>query len=345
MNENYLEIIALNGRASIQDLGRLNAQHLGFSASGAADEHAFLYANKLINDFQEQITDSNHNKQQTCAALEITLGQINLRANTSCTIAITGADCNAQINNTPVKNWQCYQLQAGDVIDFAMPKNGLHSYLAVLDGLKLDVNQAAWMGSYAQTENEMALHMSGAKLMVNSKIFFSRQTLSSSNQAKEKIQKSTKPIAPYKPNDPALFYVQQQLTLRFIASALFLQLSAKKQKTLLSNSYTISPDSNRMGYRLVMKEHKTTNILSADLRATATLSKPVTYGMIQLPANEQPIVLMKERQTMGGYPVLGSVIQTDLFRLSQMRPGQTVKFTAINHQQAQQQLQAFYRKF
>ena len=67
--------------------------------------------------------------------------------------------------------------------------------------------------------------------------------------------------------------------------------------------------------------------------------------MIQLPANEQPIILMKERQTMGGYPVLGSVMQTDLFRLSQMRPGQGVKFSLTSHQQAQQQLQAFYKKF
>ncbi len=349
MNANYLEVVALNGTASIQDLGRLNTQHLGFSVSGAADEYAYLYANKLIADYQSQTSALNENKQQTCAALEVTLGQITLRANAACAIAITGADCQVQLNKQSISNWQCYQIQAGDIIDFAMPKSGLHSYLAVLGGLTLAEKQQPWLGSFAQTDNEMALGVLGDKLAVNSLLFFPKQTLPLSMQSKQEYLQKAKRNALYKPNAPALFYPQQQLTLRFIVSTLFLQLPIELQQSFLANQYVISPDSNRMGYRLVLKgtstDTNTSKILPNALRADCVLSKPVTYGMIQLPANEQPIILMKERQTMGGYPVLGSVMQTDLFRLSQMRPGQKINFSLINYQQAQQQLQAFYQKF
>jgi biotin-dependent carboxylase-like uncharacterized protein len=349
MTTGYLEIVRLNGKASIQDLGRLNAQHLGFSAGGAADEYAYLYANKLITDHQSPTSDLNGNKQQALPVLEITLGRVTLRVNTACTIAITGADCQVQLNEIPIENWQCYQLKAGDIIDFTMPKSGLHSYLAVLGGFKLVENQQPWLGSFTQTDNEMALNVTGDRLDVNSKLFFPTKMLPRAIQSQQKYQPKVKQDLLYKPNAPALFYAQQQLTLRFIASTLFLQLSIEKQQSFLANQYEISPDSNRMGYRLLLKEKftrpNTSKLLSTKLRADCVLSKPVSYGMIQFPANEQPIVLMKERQTMGGYPVLGSVMQTDLFRLSQMRPGQSVNFSLINYQQAQQQLRAFYQKF
>lgn len=349
MKTNYLKVVALNGKASIQDLGRLNAQHLGFSASGVADEYAYLYANKLIIEYQNKIVGSHDDKQQACAALEITLGQVTLQANSACTIAITGADCQAQLNKVLISNWQCHQLKAGDIINFAMPKSGLHSYLAVSGGFKLTENQEPWLGSFSQTDNEMALNVEGKALITHSKLFFPRQNLVPKIQSQKECLQNVKRTTQYKSNASALFYPQQQLTLRFIASALFLKLTIEKQQSFLANNYVISPNSNRMGYRLALKEESvkpnSNKILSTQLRTTSTLSKPVTYGMIQLPANEQPIVLMKERQTMGGYPVLGSVIQTDLFRLSQMRPGQKVHFSLINYQQAQQQLQAFYQKF
>ena len=95
MSQHHLEIISINGQASIQDLGRLNAQHLGFSASGAADEFAFLSANKLISE--PLMANDISLEQSRCAAIEITLGQISFEAKSACTIAITGADCQAKI--------------------------------------------------------------------------------------------------------------------------------------------------------------------------------------------------------------------------------------------------------
>ncbi len=340
MSQHYLEIININGQASIQDLGRLNAQHLGFSASGAADEFAFLTANQLISA-HHSITEPDK-RQRNGAAIEITLGQITFRANAACAVAVTGADCDAKINDTAIKNWQCYQLQAGDIITFAMPINGLHSYLAVMDGFTCQVAQKPWLGSFAQTRNEMALGFTDAPLIAGSKLYFS--ALASRLKNPVVPVKANKPIS-----SPTRFYAQQKLTLRVMPSALFLQMPIEQQQRFLAREYIISAESNRMGYRLHPKAEQTRlfdeKILAESLRSRCQLSVPVTYGMIQFPANEQPIILMKERQTMGGYPVLGTVMQTDLFRLSQMRPGEKVIFTLINHQQAQQQLRAFYQRF
>ncbi len=96
-----------------------------------------------------------------------------------------------------------------------------------------------------------------------------------------------------------------------------------------------------MGYRL--KGTQTRLDIADSIRST--LSKPVCFGTIQCPSDGQPIVLMKDRQTVGGYPVLGTVIQTDLFRLSQKRPGETVRFVPTTLAQAQAQLAAFREKF
>lgn len=345
MTTNYLEVVAINGHASIQDLGRVHSQHLGFSASGAADEYAFLSANKLIAEHQHSLNPKK--SQLNCAAIEITLGQISFQAHGDCLIAITGADCQAKINNQAVSNWQCLQLNAGDIIEFTMPKAGLHSYLAIAGGVQLQENQQPWLGSFSQTTNEVALGFSGKPLTKASKVYFKPAAFITSeltNAATSVIPNSQmrKPI-------PQQFYATQTLTLRFIASPLFLKMTTAMQKQWLSSSYSISADSNRMGYRLHLQnpDNTSTNkpILSDVLRASCCLSKPVCYGMIQLPANEEPIILMKERQTMGGYPVLGTVMTTDLFRLSQMRPGAKVNFSIINVQQAQQQLRAFYQRF
>jgi biotin-dependent carboxylase-like uncharacterized protein len=361
MKQNFLEIITMNGQASIQDLGRLNAQHLGFSASGAADEFAFLSANKLITNklgINKLSIKPVHNiarinnKLANDAAIEITLGQISFKANTACTVAITGADCQAKINNVTINNWQCHQLHAGDIIAFAMPKTQLHSYLTILGGFTCQTAQQPWLGSLAQTVNEMALGFTGEALRVGSKLYFSTQNrpLAKATPAQKTQLESLKANRPT--TAPALFYPQKKLTLRVMPSRLFLQMSSAQQQQFIATEYVISSDSNRMGYRLQVKPPQTSSpspspdkkILTQQLRSQCLLSMPVTYGMVQFPDNEQPIILMKERQTMGGYPVLGTVMQTDLFRLSQMRPGGEVAFTLITHPEAQQQLQAFYQK-
>lgn len=306
-----LMIKKINGLCTIQDLGRLHAQHLGFSAGGAADEYGFLSANKLLEN------DSN------AAALELTFANIVLLAQADCTIAITGADCQVSINDKPAALWRTLHLHVGDTLLVKTKNTGLHTYIAIAGG----INSKVWLNSRAQTLNEITLGFGEPQLAANSK-----------------IKLSAKCYQPELNNTIAIpqaqqFYPTDGLTLRFIPSTLWQKLPSPVQQQFLKQTYQISPASNRMGYRLLGEA------LTIDDSQTTTLSKPVTFGAIQLPNDGQPIVLMKERQTIGGYPVLGSVIQTDLFRLSQLRPAKKVTFAPVTVEFAQQQLSSFYQRF
>jgi biotin-dependent carboxylase-like uncharacterized protein len=354
MTKPYLKVTHLKGALTLQDLGRASAQHLGFSASGAADEHAFLYANQLLSldsagtkqnsiSNDDNIAQNSHghpvSEQLNQAALEITFGQASFTTSIDCTIAITGADCQASINDQPIKNWQTHTLLMGDILRLHRPLTGMYSYLAVQGGLSHSPAAPLWLGSQAQTQNEMALAFVGQKIDVGSQLYFPPEQLINLVE----IRNSNSTV-------PKNFYAQKQLTLRFIPSTLFQQLSKKQQAQFSANHYTISSQSNRMGYRLIPQDEDgkiqaKATLITAALRQKTLLSVPVAFGTIQLPANEHPIVLMKERQTMGGYPTLGCVMKTDLFRLSQMRPGDTIIFIATTLEKSQQQLIQFYKKF
>lgn len=314
-----LQVLKLNGQCSVQDLGRSHAQHLGFSVSGAADENAFLSANRLLDN------DLNH------AALEITLGKISLQANCNCTIAITGADCAATINNRIMSQWQAHILLEGDVLVLSQPKQGLHSYISVKGG----INNTMWLGSRSQTFNEASLGFNGEEIKTGSIIPLTPKC----NISKSITDINDQQTNSFQPNK--YFYQNNLLTLRFIPQRLWQSFSDINKKVFISHSFTISTKSNRMGYRLSTLPKK----IVSPLIQSKTLSKPVTFGTIQLPENGEPIILMKERQTIGGYPVLGTVIQTDLFRLSQLRAGEKIKFIPTTIIQAQQQLSMFYQRF
>ncbi len=313
---NHLKIIKLSGRASVQDLGRLNSQHLGFSAGGAADEYAFRFANSLLDN------DQNH------AALEITLGQIQLQAGCDCFIALTGADCKATISqqDLPTKvinNWQSHLLKKGQIITLHQPKKLLHSYIAVKGGIQSKI----WLNSRSQSHSESNLGFTGKTLRTSDfiTIDINQKTLPPNNKT---LQRNSTPQS---------FYADNILTLRFIPNSLYLSLDRGWQRQFTQQTFRISADSNRMGYRL------NGNIAAQTL--ASELSKPVNYGSIQIPNQGQPMILMKERQTIGGYPTLGTVMQTDLFRLSQKRPGEEVRFTPTTTAKAQVQLTSFLQRF
>jgi len=359
--KNYLTVIKQNGFCSVQDLGRMSSQHLGFSGSGAADEYAFLYANYLLCLAQKLFQPSvqlnhhlTHNLNQ--AQLEITLGQITFKAEQNCTIAITGADCSVSINDKPVSNWQIHHVKTHDIIHFSQPKMGLHSYLAVAGGIQ----NKPWLGSRSQTSTEKSLGFNNAPadtISLNYRIPLAEHcnindrnkehyNLTSTIPASGRfdLEQASKVAFAQKQLTPSTFYkeLNKPLMLRFIPQSLWHSFTKKQQTAFCKHQFTISADSNRMGYRLSETPDDITSSMS---NTQSKLSKPVTFGTIQLPSNNQPIVLMKERQTIGGYPVLGSVIQTDLFKLSQLRPGNKIQFSPTTLSFAQQQLSAFHQKF
>lgn len=303
---NTLTILSNKGHCSVQDLGRFNSQHLGFSASGVADEYAYRYGNALLGN------------QPSDAALEIVFGHITIQANAQCTVVLTGTDCQANINQKSVSNWQVLMLKTGDVLTLKQAIKGNYTYLCVYGG----INTTQFMHSRSQFPI-----VAQSPIQAETTIPLAENCTYHSDDKQRKIS-----------TNPAHFYSSQPLTLRFMPHKLWQELPPQQQISIRQQQYKISPQSNKMGIRL----------LGANMPVPSSeemLSVPVTFGTIQLPASGLPIILMKDRQTIGGYPTLGCVLQTDLFRLAQMPAMQTVSFSPISVTQAQTQLQSFYEKF
>lgn len=308
---NKLTIIKKNGLVSVQDLGRFHAQHLGFSASGVADEFAFLSGNKWLRN------------ALNAAALEITLGQITFTVNSTCQIIITGADCQTKVNNIRVQHWQIINLSAGDKVELFAPKSGVYSYVCVNGGIQTPL--------YFDSASELPKALN----IDNSSKESAQYLLSNESKIKAELVPNTAITSAIN------YYFQQDKTavhiLRFIPHQLWFDLTKKAQQKINQQVFQLQASSNKMGYRL--KSDSPIHIAMLH-----QLSKPVTLGAIQVPSDGHPIILMKDRQTIGGYPTLGSVIQVDIPRLVQLNAHQKVKLLPITIEKAQAQLQAFYQK-
>lgn len=318
---NGLTIIRAKGHISVQDMGRFTAQHLGFSASGVADEYAFLSANKHLQ-----------NKANT-PVLEVMLGQITFTVNCTCQIMLTGANCQPHVNEKPVLHWQVLSLNANDIIELKAPKSGVYTYIAVAGGIDVPTYLNSSSALPIALQADFKDNKTEAKHAIKSRQKYF--TLKDVSPIKTVLTRDER-------NQAQRFYFSNSListsnTLRFIPHQLWYKQPQSVQKAFTQQTFVLSSNSNKMGYRL-------TNDTPIDLVHNNKLSKPVALGAIQIPSDGQPIVLMKDRQTMGGYPTIGNVIQVDIPRLAQLTANQKVQFKPIKIEQAQVQWLAFNQK-
>lgn len=328
-------------RIYLQDLGRQGANQVGVTCSGAADEYAFLQANLALSN------------QVNALALEILFGNIELTILQHCLLVVTGADVQLTLNDTSIPSWQTFEAQAGDHLSIAPMKNGNYAYLAIKGGFDAPI----WFSSAIQqpkTPNAIQFYQAPEQLSSQTPA-----TRTSTTQISA-IEENAQPVRNRVNYQDFYFNANQPATLRFIANRTWQTLSAEQQTCLCQQTFTLDASSNKMGYRFNLLTNQPDAIpLHSDLEASlsqqisdasGTISKPVTYGQIQLPNSNQWIVLMKDRQTIGGYPSIGSVMKTDLFRLAQLKPHQSnrlqpIRFQPITLAQAQAQLAAFYQRF
>ena len=303
-----VQILKASGKITTQDLGRKGWSHLGICESGAADEMAYLWANYLVGNALKT--------PDTCTALEITLGQVMLAFTAPTTAAITGANVKAFLNDNPLPNWQSFRVAAGDVLRLSLPKEGLINYLAVQGGF----NVRRVCGSASICERENIGPFNGQALQVAQCIGYreSQSTLPLRLVLADYIPRYNGQDIPFIPGQSTPF----------------------NSDSMLAQTFTVSPATNRMGCRLtgspiVMAGNKTDQCISAGM----------PYGAVQLPPDGQPIVLLKDRQTMGGYPLLGCLSRIGCARLAQCRPGDAVNFTAVSREQALRQLRERYAFF
>lgn len=291
----------------LQDAGRRHYQHLGLTTGGAADEQAFLWANRLLDNTPDS------------PVIEICYGGLQLKATAPCQIAITGADCGAFINNRPAANWQTHHLNTDDLLCFNYPRSGVRSYLAVKGGFQVQ----PVFGSVASVMREKigGLDGFGSPLKTGDCLPFT--TIGKTLQRQV----------------PQVFILDYDapLTLRVIENRQLHLFSDQAFADLYAGHYQISPQSNQMATRLQGPP--------IHAEQPGIISEGAALGAVQIPPDRQPIVLLKDRQTIGGYPVIGWVSPLDVFQLAQRQPADSVHFASISLSAVQQQLKEFKRFF
>jgi antagonist of KipI len=290
--------------ATVQDLGRYGCLKYGVPISGAMDTFSLFAANLLVAN------DPND------ACLEITLIGPELQALTTTQIAITGGIASPKINGQSVPMWETLAMQEGDVISFGKTENGCRMYLSIRGG----INTPLVLGSRS-TYVRGGLGGIGRQLITGDTI-----------EGFEASSLEAKLIMPEE--------LVPQFTNHFVAHVILGpqedMFTERGIHTFLSNPYKVTPEADRMGYRLEGQtvEHKG----KADIISDALLP-----GAVQVPKSGKPIVIMRDAQTTGGYPKIAVVISSDVSMLGQAKPNDTIEFSKVTIKEAHEKVREHFR--
>jgi len=288
-----LEVIQPGAFTTVQDLGRYGYQKYGVSPSGAMDRFALRVANLLAGNEEGE------------AAIEATLLGPRLRALAELRVAFTGADLSPAVDGRPVAMWRAVRVARGSVLSFGAPRSGCRAYLAIGGGIDFPVV----MGSRS-IHVRSGLGGDGRALAGGDVI-----------KIKDPGDRGEKSEFPVLPAEFIPVYGRQE-EVRVLLGPQADSFTRKGIETFLSSSYEITPQADRMGYRL--KGPKVEHRSGADILTDGT-----PPGSIQVPGDGQPIILLADGQTTGGYAKIAVVASVDLDLLGQARPGDKVRFRRI----------------
>ena len=293
--------------STLQDGGRWGYQRYGMPVSGATDQYAYRLANWLVSN--------PHN----CAVLEDTLGGSSVVFTEDAAIAVCGADIQPCIDEKNVPLYQTLKIRAGDRLSFHSLKSGCRVYTAVSGGF--DVPMV--MGSRSTS---LYAGMGGWKGRPLRKGDIIPRGQSVGVFKEKQIPNAL--IPDYSDNEP----------LDVIPGPEAKRLTREALSAFLRSEYEVSMDSNRMGIRLKGPELACRGN-NHDIQSSAT-----AFGMVQLPGNGQPIVLLADRPTMGGYPRIAYIATYEHHRLAQLRPGDKIRFREVGLLKAQKLLKNHLNK-
>ena len=305
MKENNFEVIRPGINTTYQDFGRKNLYHIGVPFSGAMDNRNYLISNKLVNN------------KMNSAVIEFAYQGPMLKFNgESTTFAITG-DVNFNIkrkkNSILEKgnSYQTYNLKSGDEIDILSTNRSVYGYLAIAGNIDVKL-----FGNSCSTNTKAKIGSNnGEKIKKGDKIFFSN--LSNKTQIKKLNYINTK--------------IEQ---IRVIRGTNYNYFSKESKNIFFKNEFNVTKLTDRMGMRL--EGNKIKNIVDTNIK-----SEGLIKGTIQIPADGNPIIMLSDHGTIGGYPKIGVVISADYDKLVQIVPGSKIKFKEVSLSDAEK-LYKFY---
>lgn len=319
-----LQILKPGLHTTVQDLGRVGYQQFGIVVSGAMDQFAMRIANLLVGNDERE------------SGLEMTLIGPTLKWQSSRWIALCGGNMQADIDGVAVPMWRPVFVEKGSVLRMQYAKSGCRAYLAVAGGI--DVLQLMGSGSTytrgqfgglagraLQKGDILAIKDRGQDQVTNQV----RNQVQVFNRLEHKAQPFYAPrwfasryFSPFYNSEPVI---------RVMRGTEYDYFSAQSQHAFFHKSFTLSHRSDRMGYYLTGEPLQLKPEHQGDMISTA-----VTFGTIQVPPSGEPIILMADRQTTGGYPRIAYVASVDLPLLAQLKPEDRVQFIEVSHRQAEQ---------
>ncbi len=298
MIDNYFEVLRPGINTTFQDLGRKGFYHVGLPFSGAMDKRNFLISNKLVNNDENQ------------ASLEFAYQGPLLKLNSKKLIFSITGDVNFNIIKSNGRTIQgiCYKtiiLENDDRLDIISTNKSVYGYLSIHGGFKLK----KFLNSYSTTTRAKVGANDGKKIQMNQKIFL--------NEIKNLNLKNK------------LDYINSKIEfIRILKGTNFDYFSHQMINKFLSEEFFVTKLTDRMGMRL--KGIKIKNLKNTNIK-----SEGIVKGTIQVPADGNPIIMLSDHGTIGGYPKIGVVISSDYDKLVQLPSSSKIKFKLIELKEAE----------
>ncbi|WP_017727708.1 5-oxoprolinase subunit C family protein [Halalkalibacterium ligniniphilum] len=304
-----IKIIKPGIETTVQDNGRIGFYHTGMPPSGAMDKYSFVIANLLIGN------------EDNAAVLEITYLGPEIEFQSSTLIAVTGAEIPPKINGTSIPMWQAVEVQAGDILSFDFVKQGARSYLAVQGGIDVEIKM--------NSRSTYTLCGIGG---------FNGRALKEGDILKIKKENNVKKVDLNK-QIPAEYLPEfsKNENIRVIVGLCSYRLTEESLERFLSIDWTVTPNANRVGYRFkgerlhfVPREQP----FGAGSNPSNVVDLGYPIGSIQVPDGIEPIALLNDAVTGGGYATIATIISPDLNKMAQIKTNEKVRFVAVNIDEA-----------
>lgn len=287
-----MKILSAGPLTTIQDKGRFGYMRYGITTSGVLDDKAYAYGNALLGNQSDE------------ACLEMTVKGAAISFEGSGAVAIVGADMLPKMNGNPISANIRIEVKDGDLLEFGFATKGLRTYLCVEGGIDVPL-------VYGSRSTNLKCGFGG----------FQGRKLADGDVL------VTYPVTEYRRRAeflPEEYHVPEgeDMTVHVVLGPQDDMFTAKGIQTFLCATYKVTPESDRMGIRLLGEPLEGVNGMDI-------ISDAIPLGSIQVSASGQPIILLADRQTTGGYAKIATVISTDIWKLAQARPGTRLHFEAV----------------
>jgi antagonist of KipI len=298
-----IRIVSPGPMTLVQDNGRYGYQQFGVPVSGVMDSYSHRLGNMLVGNREYE------------AVLEVTMKGPQIEFLDDMAIAITGGDLSPIVNGNTIPMWETVLVRTGDRLDFRGLKTGCRCYIAISGGIDVPVV----MGSKSTYTRGSLGGYKGRSLRAG-------DIIKTGNPDQDIRPLNGQRVPPeFVPN------YSSNMEIRVVTGPQDDYFTAAGMETFLSEHYRITNECDRMGYRLSGRpiEH---------LKNSDIISDGIAMGAVQVPGDGQPIIMMADRQTTGGYTKIANVIAVDLPKVAQAKPGDIIRFVKVSVNQAQQLL-------